>query len=33
MIKKISTLGLLAATFIVAPSAAFAGQGANQVVN
>ena len=33
MIKKISTLGLLAATFIVAPSAAFAGQGVNQVVN
>ena len=33
MIKKISTLGLLAATLMVAPSAAFAGQGANQVVN
>lgn len=33
MIKKISTLGLLAATFIVAPSAAFAGQGTSQVVD
>jgi len=33
MIKKISTLGLLAAAFIVAPSVAFAGQGTTQEVN
>ncbi len=33
MIKKISTLGLLATVFIVAPSAAFAGQGATQETN
>lgn len=33
MIKKISTLGLLASALIIAPSAAFAGQGANQVTN
>ena len=33
MIKKISTLGLLATALIIAPSAAFAGQGANQVTN
>ena len=33
MIKKISTLGLLAATLIILPNAAFAGQGANQETN
>ena len=33
MIKKISTLGLLATALIVAPNAAFAGQGATQVIN
>lgn len=33
MIKKISTLGLLAAAFMVVPTAAFAGQGTSQEVN
>lgn len=33
MIKKISTLGLLAAAFIIAPNAAFAGQSATQETN
>jgi hypothetical protein len=33
MIKKVSALGLLAAAFIVAPSAAFAGQGVTQETN
>lgn len=33
MIKKIFTLGLLAAAFIVAPNAAFAEKGATQETN
>lgn len=33
MIRKISTLSLLAAVFIVAPNAAFAGQGTTQETN
>jgi hypothetical protein len=33
MIKKISTLSLLVATLIIAPSAAFAGQGTTQETN
>lgn len=33
MMKKNSTLGLLAAAFIILPSAAFAGQRTNQVTN
>ncbi|MGB3653248.1 MAG: hypothetical protein WBA41_18785 [Rivularia sp. (in: cyanobacteria)] len=33
MIQKIFTFGLLAATLIVAPNAAFAGQGATQEIN
>ena len=33
MIEKISIFGLLAATLIIAPNAAFAGQGATQETN
>lgn len=33
MIKKISTLGLLAAAFLIVPNAAFAEQGTTQKAN